>query len=122
MKAPRAFVETAGALPSSRVHSALGVAVVTATRAVPAPALTAATYSRRPAASIRLKTRTFRSARRTTVEPVESTGWAARSAPSTRSRSETGCPTTSKDEPVPIGALPIRSSLRQWATCVGKRS
>ena len=119
---PDRVLEAGVVVPSRRVHSDCGVAVEIVIRAAEAPALTSARYSRLPAASILLVASTVRVARRTIVAPVESTGCEARRPPSTRSRSPIGWPTTSNDDPVPIGPLPMRSSLCHADTCVGKRS
>ena len=50
-----------------------------------------------------------RARRGRTIAPVESAGCASRSAPSARRCSATGWPTTSNDEPVPIGGEPTRA-------------
>ena len=119
---PFASDVVAVAAPSSDDQAEDGVAVCTVTVAGVSDALNAARYSRRAPRSIRLTTSVPSRASRTNEAPVESAGWASRSAPSARRCSDTGCATRSNDEPAPIGAEPTRSSVRHSATAVGKRS
>ena len=108
--------------PSSTDQEDEGVAVCTVTVAGSSDALNAATYSRRPARSIRLTTSVPSRDTRTNDAPVESAGCASRSAPSARRCAETGCATRSNDEPLPIAGDPSRSSVCHSETLVGKRS
>ena len=81
------------------------------------------TRSSRPdAGSKRLNTSVPWRAARTTAGPIARAGFAARTAASSARWAPTGLPTTSNDEPVPIGGEPTRSSARHVLTAVGNRS
>src|SRR5262249_4407117 len=102
-------------------HVADGVAVAIVNLPTAVPELSAATYSRPAARSIRLTAKGRFDASRGIVAPVESAAWESRSSPSDRSSPSIGL-VTSNEEPFPIGGEPTLSWVFHSATCVGNMS